>query len=117
MSGIDSFGRMEQELNFANAMQDGWTGGVDIFLADKQPRRIMVVSAFQMSAYEEEGAAPKPASIKLTRSAAALLMNALWAAGLRPSNELDSIGQQQALQSHLADMRRLAFSTLKVEQP
>ncbi|MDE2102491.1 MAG: hypothetical protein KGL39_34915 [Patescibacteria group bacterium] len=112
----ERFGMLEQDLNFANAVQDGWTGGVEIFLADKQPGRLAVVSGFQMTVYSE-GEAPKPMPIKLTRGAASRLMNALWAAGLRPTNELESIGQKEALQAHLADMRKLAFHTLGVEKP
>lgn len=104
------------EFNFANARLDGWSGGVEIFLAYKSPNGIAVVNAFQMKQYREDEA-PSPTSIKLSKETARGLLDALWATGLRPSGELDSVGQLSALKAHLEDMRQLTFKTLTVEKP
>lgn len=108
--------RPEVELNFANAIIDPWSGGVEIFLADKQPGKVMVVSAIECTVHQDGDANP-PAPIKLTKQAATILINALWTAGLRPSGELDSIGHLAVLKAHLEDMRQLTFKTLAVEKP
>ena len=109
-------GQWECDLNFANAVVDGWTGGVSIYLADKQAHGVTVVDHMVMTLHTE-GVAPRPAPIKLTKQAAAILMDALWTAGLRPSGELESIGQLGALKAHLADMRQVAFKTLDIDKP
>lgn len=44
-----------------------------------------------------------------------LLMNELWKIGMRPSGELDSIGQLNSLKSHLDDMRKIAFKFLELK--
>lgn len=106
-------------LNFANAVKDPWDGGVDLYLADKQPGRIAIVSSLIFTMYhpEEAKVIPSPASIRIDQKTAFQLMNALWGAGIRPSGELDSIGHLDALKAHLADMRQLTFKTLSVEKP
>lgn len=40
------------------------------------------------------------------------LMDALWMAGLRPSEGTGSAGALKAVQDHLSDMRRIAFGVL-----
>jgi hypothetical protein len=39
------------------------------------------------------------------------LMNDLWRCGLRPSEEVGSVGELRAVKYHLEDMRRLVFET------
>lgn len=43
------------------------------------------------------------------------LMDALWKSGIRPSNEVGSVGEKNALQSHLSDMRKIVGSKLKID--
>lgn len=45
------------------------------------------------------------------------LFEALWGAGFRPRRHEDAAGALQATQTHLADMRRLVASALKVDLP
>lgn len=42
------------------------------------------------------------------------LMDALYEAGVRPSNGAGSVGQLAATERHLADMKTIAFSALKI---
>lgn len=52
----------------------------------------------------------------LTDDEAQDLFESLWAAGFRPAKDGTS-GQLAATQSHLEDMRRLAFKALQIDQP
>ena len=54
---------------------------------------------------------------RLTDEAAQELMDALWAAGLRPVEGRGSAGQLAAVQAHLEDMRKLAFRSVLKENP
>lgn len=109
----------ENDINYANAVSNGWTGGVRLFLAVKAADRIAIVSGFQMKIYaRDEGIdIPEPASLNLNKASAQLLIDALWSVGMRPSGELESVGQKDALKKHLEDMRQIAFKTLSVEKP
>jgi hypothetical protein len=50
-------------------------------------------------------------TMELDATAARSLMNALWEAGVRPSNFKNQSGEINRLETHLADMRRLVFAT------
>ena len=43
------------------------------------------------------------------------LVDALWSAGVRPSEGSGSAGSLKATEKHLADMRLIALSSLKIE--
>lgn len=55
-----------------------------------------------------------PAALHLRTEEAQQLCDALWCAGVRPTNGEGSTGQLAATQSHLADMKKLVFHALKV---
>lgn len=57
--------------------------------------------------------------LRLELSEAQELMDALWTAGLRPTEGRGSAGAMDATQKHLADLQRVAFTLLdsKVAQP
>lgn len=44
------------------------------------------------------------------------LMNDLWDCGLRPSEGSGSAGSLKATQEHLADMRKIVFTQLKIKE-
>lgn len=56
----------------------------------------------------EEGSYFEP-MLRITELQGQELMDALWAAGLRPTEGAGSAGAMSAVQAHLADMRRLVF--------
>ena len=60
-----------------------------------------------------EGQAIPPA-LNISESEAQQLCDALWEAGIRPTNGAGSTGQLAATQEHLADMKTIAFSALKI---
>lgn len=53
--------------------------------------------------------------MRLKPADAQQLLDELWRCGIRPSQEQGSTGQAAAMQSHLEDMRTIAFHTLKVK--
>jgi hypothetical protein len=59
---------------------------------------------------------PAPLCI-LEPAVAKMLMDSLWAAGIRPSDGEGSVGQLGAVERHLADMREIAFAKINVHQP
>ncbi|MEN6367666.1 MAG: hypothetical protein ABFC88_12720 [Thermoguttaceae bacterium] len=56
-------------------------------------------------------------SFRLFEQEAQELMDALWNCGVRPTLGKSSIGQVDAVEKHLADMRAIAFATLEIKQP
>lgn len=50
----------------------------------------------------------------LTADEAQEAMDSLWEAGIRPSQGKGSAGQLEAVQSHVKDLRKIAFKTLGV---
>ena len=59
-----------------------------------------------------EGSEWAPA-LSLTRTEAQALFDEFIRAGFRPSHQVDAAGALQATRDHLADMREIAFSSLK----
>lgn len=71
-----------------------------------------VAVSVQFVQVERDDAAPVNHSMVLEPPEAQSLMDALWCAGVRPTEE-GSAGQLAAVQSHLTDMRQIAFDLLK----
>ena len=55
-----------------------------------------------------------PPMMELSHDEAQMLMDELFAAGMRPSEDTGSTGQLAALQKHLEDMRAIAFTKIGV---
>lgn len=58
---------------------------------------------------QEEGLAYDPFA-SLNETQAQILMDDLWACGVRPTEGRGTAGQLQAVQYHLEDMRKIAFN-------
>lgn len=50
-------------------------------------------------------------------TAAQELMDDLWASGIRPTEGAGTAGSMRATENHLADMRKIAFRALKLDEP
>lgn len=107
----------EIEMNFANALKHPFSGGVDLYLANKSPKGIDVVSGLTCMRHEAEGELPKCEPLHFTANSAQMLMDTLWNCGIRPSQDAQSVGQLKAISDHLLDMRHIAFKSLKMEKP
>lgn len=87
---------------------------VGAFLNTDGQRWIAAPVCMSVLTPEMEGMVINPL-FSLTKDAARNLMDELWNAGVRPSNEAGSVGELAAVQAHLKDMRALvdAFMELK----
>lgn len=57
-----------------------------------------------------------PEAMSLSDYEAQQLCDALWEAGVRPTNGEGSTGQLAATQAHLSDMRAVAFNRLGIKE-
>lgn len=55
-------------------------------------------------------------TFRLSREASQILMDDLWASGIRPSEALYPQGALKAMQAHLKDLQRLVFEKEKHER-
>ncbi len=97
-------------LNFLNVMREPWSNRINLFWAKKRPGKIAVVTDLIFTEYEAEGSTildPKP--IQIDEASAQQFMDALWHAGIRPTEGAGTAGSMSAVQKHLEDMRALVF--------
>jgi len=57
-----------------------------------------------------------PSFARIDKEQAQVLMDDLWNCGLRPSEGSGSAGAMMAVQKHLADMKKILFHSLKIEE-
>lgn len=62
----------------------------------------------------ESGSLVEP-MLQLKTGEAQQLMDELWRCGLRPTEGVGSAGSLLATQEHLSDLRKIAFSQLKIK--
>lgn len=55
-------------------------------------------------------------TMKLSKSAATALINSLWDAGIRPDADKVKPKDTVAMEKHLEDMRKIAFSFIKLTE-
>jgi len=59
---------------------------------------------------------PYVPTLRLDPEQAQRLMDQLYEAGIRPTQGLGSVGQIEAVRAHLADMRKIAFQGLCINE-
>lgn len=64
---------------------------------------------------EMEGMMLSPLLV-MTKDSARNLMDELWNAGVRPSNEAGSVGELAAVKAHLKDMRELVAGFMELKK-
>jgi len=99
-------------LDFCAAPKPLYSGvGTQVWIRLPDERRIVTRIAFTVEdlTASTEGIALDPA-LDLAPNEAQSLMDALWYAGVRPSNGEGSTGKLAATEYHLEDMRRLVFT-------
>jgi len=55
-------------------------------------------------------------TVKISKTAAQVLMDDLWNSGIRPTEGAGSAGSLRATEKHLEDMRKIAFFKLGVDK-
>lgn len=97
------------EINFANAQLEPWSNNVQLYLAIKDAKGVAVAENLTFRRYEDGQAITVPESLNMTRTAAQVLMDALWRLDIRPSGTMPDTQTHAALRDHLQDLRKLVF--------
>lgn len=91
-----------------------WTDGIAVMVGERNQSTGKIgwyakPVKWEMEKLEPNGYVREP-TLHLTDQDALNLMNALWGAGVRPSDFKSPNGEINRLEAHLQDMRKLVFS-------
>ena len=115
MSELERFEGWANSWMEMRAQPAPWWGGIELFIRAQAPDgnghfyiKDVVVERL------DPGAPVQPPTLKLSKRNAQVLMDDLWASGVRPSEKRDMGPGLAATENHLADMQRIAFTLLKI---
>lgn len=86
---------------------------VELHIAREEGNALACATAITFTPLAADEMAPA-AALRLSGQEAQMLIDAMWDAGLRPSEGSGSAGAMLATQNHLADMRKLVAKQLDV---
>ncbi len=86
--------------------------GVALLQGDHEGRSIALAKPIEFAPLPSPGAFTQP-TFGLEPTQAQMLMDQLWACGVRPKEGSGSAGSLAATERHLADMQRLVFGPAK----
>ncbi len=97
--------------------RSNWTNSLELIIFQKTARTVSVVQEVVLKTYSVDDPLPFDVipTITMPEWHAQELMNVLWNAGLRPTCEPSTKAEVSALKNHVGDLRRIAFSLLKIE--
>jgi hypothetical protein len=95
-----------------HAQRELMWNGVSLHLYSREGHKLAAAKPVVLEVIEH-GAVATP-MLTLPMPTAQQLMDELWNCGLRPTEGTGSAGSLAATERHLADMRKLAFHSLKV---
>ena len=87
---------------------------IHVFARDKRGSTLAFLQQIVWEAITSKVHFPEPL-FKLDHEEVQTLMDALWDCGIRPSEGMGSAGQLAAVQNHLKDMQKIAFTYLEME--
>lgn len=91
-----------------------WQDHLQILIREKHSSgRVSIADKLTMHE-QEEGTITEP-TMDLSPQAAQVLMDDLWASGIRPTEGSGSAGALRATEKHLADMRSIVFKKLGID--
>ena len=93
--------------------QNPWCDSLDFLLVHHVSGQHRMVCA-PLRFVDVPEACPAEPTFKLHSKEAQELMDMLWSSGLRPTQGKNSVGQLEATERHLADMRSIAFGKLNL---
>ena len=82
---------------------------------DRENRKLMV--ATEVHVIEHDTGQVHEPLFHLQYDQAQILMDDLWASGVRPAEISHRDGQLQSMDKHLQDMRQIAFAILEINKP
>ena len=99
-----------------SALREPQWRGISFWMHIKSPHGVISLPKEIVFEEQEDGieqrAIYNPPLFGLSYNNARLLMDDLYASGIRPTNEQDVAGALKATENHLADMKQLVFSDL-----
>ena len=81
-----------------------WRFGLDIRMVQKKEGKIYLAQPVTMVEHKDGESAN--ATMNLMKNESTALMDALWRAGVRPSNGEGNVGMIGAMKEHMADLRK-----------
>jgi hypothetical protein len=93
-----------------------WRSGVEVYIGALDLPRSKRYVAKELEFNELELGSTCVPLFELSMKDAQHLMDNLWFCGLRPSEGTGSAGSLKATQSHLEDMRKIAFHFLELKE-
>jgi hypothetical protein len=96
------------ESIYVRATSGPWWNGVDILFRQGNAFGVRILMEVK-----KEGEIIEP-TIRISRSEAQTLMDDLWSCGLRPTEGSGSAGAMKAVESHVNDLRKIAFKALDI---
>jgi hypothetical protein len=91
-----------------------WYDGVEMLIREKRNDGTLAVGTSVIMESKLAGSFVQP-TFRLSNTAAQVLMDDLWNAGLRPTEGAGSAGSLRATEKHLNDMRRIVGKQLGIE--
>lgn len=102
------FNPEQYEFNLDFNIQPNWGSGLYEVRARKRTLQDIYIAQPLMFEKIDRGAIANP-SFHLDKESAQELMNALYRAGIRPTQTFDQESQLDSVKYHLEDMRKLVF--------
>ena len=93
--------------------RDIFSGNIEIQMVELRRNAIYVAQPLELKEIKEGEYAPP--FLKITPTEAQQMIDELWNCGVRPSEGTGSAGALMATQSHLEDMKKIAFKLMKIE--
>jgi len=97
------------------AQPQSWWGGIELYVRAQAPDgdghyyiKDVIIERLDFNSPIQ------PPTLKLSKRNAQVLMDDLWASGIRPSEKRDIGGALRATENHLGDMQRIAFRLLEI---
>lgn len=104
---------MNTRIEFRVSNELPWSDSLSLYIAVRGESGVAIARPLTLDLLEP-GALAEP-TVRFPKDSAQQLMDELWRCGLRPSEGSGSAGSLAATERHLADMRAIAFSSLKIK--
>lgn len=108
-------GNNEQKTLVRVSRDNDFHGGFSVHVAVRRENGFAIAQPAVFEVLPEGEAHAAGPLLKLNHDSIQMMMDELWAAGVRPSKGVSSEGQIEAIAAHLDDMRKIAFLAVERE--
>lgn len=105
---------MLDEKLIIRCQREVWTNKIAVRMGINHQDGTVTIARSPIMTNVSLGESVQP-TLELSQDEAQMLMDELFAAGIRPSEGMESMGQLAAVQKHLEDMQKIAFSLLAMD--